>query len=66
MYNTCDKDIQVLCCIQIDHEEVSIRRMVGAKKDSYYMDKKHVTWAILFLFFALIVYPSASNLSEQL
>ena len=21
--------------------------MVGAKKDSYYMDKKHVTWAIV-------------------
>ena len=29
--------------VQIDRDEVSIRRVIGAKKDSYYMDKKHVT-----------------------
>lgn len=29
--------------IQIDRDEVSIRRVIGAKKDSYYLDKKHVT-----------------------
>lgn len=28
---------------QIERDEVSIRRVIGAKKDSYYMDKKHVT-----------------------
>ena len=28
---------------QIDREDVSIRRVIGAKKDSYYLDKKHVT-----------------------
>lgn len=30
--------------IQIDREEVTIRRAIGAKKDSYYLDKKHVTY----------------------
>jgi structural maintenance of chromosome 3 (chondroitin sulfate proteoglycan 6) len=29
--------------IPIDREEVSVRRVIGAKKDSYYLDKKHVT-----------------------
>lgn len=29
--------------IPIDREDVSIRRVIGAKKDSYYLDKKHVT-----------------------
>ena len=29
--------------LQIDRNEVSIRRTIGAKKDSYYLDKKHVT-----------------------
>jgi len=29
--------------IPIDRDEVSIRRVIGAKKDSYYLDKKHVT-----------------------
>ncbi|XP_064383725.1 structural maintenance of chromosomes protein 3-like isoform X2 [Halichondria panicea] len=29
--------------IPVEKDEVSIRRVVGAKKDSYYMDKKHVT-----------------------
>lgn len=29
--------------IPIDSNEVSIKRAIGAKKDSYYLDKKHVT-----------------------
>ena len=29
--------------VQIEREEVSVRRVIGAKKDSYYLDKKHVT-----------------------
>ena len=32
-----------VCLMQIDRDEVSIRRVIGAKKDSYYLDKKHVT-----------------------
>lgn len=29
--------------IQIDKEEVSLRRVIGAKKDQYFLDKKMVT-----------------------
>lgn len=29
--------------IPIERDEVSVRRVIGAKKDSYYLDKKHVT-----------------------
>lgn len=28
---------------QIDKEEVSLRRVIGAKKDQYFLDKKMVT-----------------------
>lgn len=29
--------------LQIDKEEVSLRRVIGAKKDQYFLDKKMVT-----------------------
>ena len=32
-------------CLQIERDEVYLRRVIGAKKDSYYLDKKHVTLA---------------------
>lgn len=32
-----------LSLIQIDKEEVSLRRVIGAKKDQYFLDKKMVT-----------------------
>lgn len=31
---------------QIDKEEVSLRRVIGAKKDQYFLDKKMVTWVL--------------------
>lgn len=33
--------------MQIDREEVVLRRTVGVKKDEYFLDKKHVTCADL-------------------
>ena len=29
--------------MQIDKEEVSLRRVIGSKKDQYFLDKKNVT-----------------------
>ena len=29
--------------IQIENDEVRIRRVIGAKKDQYYLEKKNVT-----------------------
>ena len=34
--------ILFVCC-QVEREEVSLRRDVGAKKDTYYLEKKQVT-----------------------
>lgn len=31
------------CFLKIDKEEVSLRRVIGAKKDQYFLDKKMVT-----------------------
>ena len=31
------------CCAQIDKDEVRLRRTIGAKKDDYTLDRKHVT-----------------------
>lgn len=33
----------LLCFLEIDKEEVSLRRVIGAKKDQYFLDKKMVT-----------------------
>ncbi|MEQ2197484.1 hypothetical protein XENOCAPTIV_030129, partial [Xenoophorus captivus] len=33
--------------LQIDKEEVSLRRVIGAKKDQYFLDKKMVTYVLL-------------------
>lgn len=32
---------------QIDKEEVSLRRVIGAKKDQYFLDKKMVTYVLM-------------------
>ena len=33
-------------CMQVDREEVRLRRTIGLKKDEYYLDKKHITWVL--------------------
>lgn len=37
-----------IVCSQIDKEEVSLRRVIGAKKDQYFLDKKMVTYVPFF------------------
>lgn len=32
-----------MCYLQIDKDEVSLRRVIGSKKDQYFLDKKNVT-----------------------
>lgn len=34
--------------LQVDKEEVRLRRTVASKKDEYYLDGKHVKYAIVF------------------
>jgi len=31
--------------LQVDREEVRLRRTIGLKKDEYHLDKKHITRA---------------------
>ena len=31
---------------QSEKEEVTIKRMIGLKKDEYFVDGKHVTWVL--------------------
>ena len=33
----------VCVCVQVEKDEVSLRRDVGAKKDTYYLEKRQVT-----------------------
>jgi structural maintenance of chromosome 3 (chondroitin sulfate proteoglycan 6) len=33
--------------IPVDREEVRLRRTIGAKKDEYFLDKKHITYVSL-------------------
>lgn len=38
-----NSNVLLVSVVQMEREEVSVRRVIGAKKDSYYLDKKHVT-----------------------
>lgn len=42
-HNALPSSNALLSVVQMEREEVSVRRVIGAKKDSYYLDKKHVT-----------------------
>ena len=67
-----------MLCPQIERDEVYLRRVIGAKKDSYYLDKKHVTLALILcvlctsvclykkkLFFFLVRKSDVMNLLES-
>ena len=38
------------CLLQVDKEEVRLRRTVASKKDEYYLDGKHVRHVIILLY----------------
>lgn len=48
-YFVHDNISMLFCFLKIDKEEVSLRRVIGAKKDQYFLDKKMVTY-VQFLF----------------
>lgn len=52
-------------CLQVDKDEVRLRRTIGVKKDEYFLDGKHIT-CVSVIFFRLRICYSFSFLSLPL
>lgn len=51
----------LLQMLQVDKEEVRLRRTIGLKKDEYFLDGKHITWVSSVSFTLFSRKPFASQ-----
>ena len=53
----------LLLCGQIEKDEVTLRRVIGSKKDQYFLDKKMTTCVLSFCYLFLVFTVNISVMS---